>query len=181
MGMVENTNAYKWGYDVLQDLYASPYAHVTQAFNDFEAQAGFSACTSAGVQASTTAYDGQYAVKLVTSGSGDPGTGTRCVKVTQPNGATMDLTGADRIGFTVYDVGGSNTVRITLVDASGAVFSTWSDLGNSRNTKTIKGKWALLTYPTASITGVNKTQVKEIRVGFYWAGTYYVDRVMRLR
>ncbi|MBI2838238.1 MAG: hypothetical protein HYX75_07995 [Acidobacteria bacterium] len=183
MGLIQKPNVYKWGYDVIQDLFGSPYTHETQKFNDFEAQTGFSAGSSATAQieGSATAYDGYYCVKLVTNWAGSPGTNSRCVIVRRPDGSSTDIRRSDRIGFTVYDVGGSNTVRITLVDQNNAVFSTWSDSANSRNTRTVQGRWTLVTYPVSAVTGIDKTRVKEIRIGFYWAGTYYIDHVTRIK
>lgn len=183
MGLISANNSYKWAFDVIQDLFGSPRLHETQKFNDFESQTGFAAGSYSAVQSAgaSMAYDDYYCAKLVTSASGDPGTSRQCIRITRPDGSSMDLTRSDRIGFTVYDAGGSNTLKITLVDQNNTVFSAWSDVGNSRNTKTSRGSWALVTYPVSSVTGIDKTRVKEIRVGFYWAGTYYLDHVMRIK
>ena len=56
-----------------------------------------------------------------------------------------------------------------MVDTSNAVWSGWTSVASVKNT------WMGITLPMSSVTGINKAAIKEIRIGEWNAGTYYVD------
>ena len=71
--------------------------------------------------------------------------------------------------FQVLDQQGENTVYITLVDDSGASWSGWS----SDEAKTALNTWKTIEFDyTAAASAINLTQIAEVRLAQWNAGTY---------
>ncbi|MCS5594011.1 MAG: hypothetical protein NZ730_05670, partial [Porticoccaceae bacterium] len=88
-----------------------------------------------------------------------------------------DFTTASKFEFKVLDQQGSNTVYITLVDAVGAIWSTWS----SDATKSVLNAWATIEFDyTAAASVIDLTQVAEIRFAEWNSGSYRFSDVALL-
>jgi hypothetical protein len=80
-----------------------------------------------------------------------------------------DFTTASKFEFKVLDQQGSNSVYVTLVDAAGATWSTWS----SDSTKSVLNVWTTIEFDyTAAASVIDLTQVAEVRLAQWNAGTY---------
>lgn len=142
-------------------------------FNNFESGTGFSAGSLANVSldSSSANQGGSKSVKLTVTSSGDPSTNTRCVRVTPQSGSTVDTTGRNYLVFYVRDTQGANTVRVTLIDSSNNVWSTWT------SNQSVYNQWTKFTINISAVSGINKAAIKEIRIGEWNSGTYYIDDI----
>jgi hypothetical protein len=133
-------------------------------FNNFDTSQGF----SAGANATTSYNSSGQNIKLTTSVSGDPGNANQCVKVVPQTGASVDASMFANFTFWIDDTQGNNTVKVTMVDTSNALWSGWT-------TAAVQNTWGGISLPMSSVTGINKGAIKEIRIGEWNKGTYYVD------
>jgi endoglucanase len=142
-------------------------------YQNFEAGTGFTAGSRAVVafDASSANLGGSGSVLLTLRTSGDPGTSARCVNVTPQNGTSADATGKNYLVFYVKDTQGVNTLKITMIDSSNAVWSTWTSATSVQN------QWTKISIPLSSVTGINKGAIKEIRIGEWNTGSYYFDDI----
>jgi aryl-phospho-beta-D-glucosidase BglC (GH1 family) len=142
-------------------------------FRNFEVAGGITAGANATVAsyASTANAGGARSVRLTVSTSGDPSTATRCVNVTPQSGTTINTTGKNHLVFYVNDTQGVNTVKVTIIDSNNALWSGWTSASS------VKNQWTKITLPLSSVTGINKAAIKEIRIGEWNAGTYYIDDI----
>jgi aryl-phospho-beta-D-glucosidase BglC (GH1 family) len=150
----------------LCDLFSS-YAKSgtnTVIFNNFDTSQGYSAGANA-----TAAYNsaGQN-IKLTTSVSGDPGNANQCVKVVPQTGGSVDASMFTNFTFWIEDTQGNNTVKVAMIDTNNAIWSGWT-------TAAVQNTWIGISLPMNSVTGINKGAIKEIRIGEWNIGTYYVD------
>ena len=139
-------------------------------YQNFETGSGFTAGTNATVTTDSSSANtaGLESVKLTTSSSGDPGSAAQCVNVIPQIGTSFDASSYSYLNFYVKDTQGVNTVKLTFVDKNNAEYSTWT-------TRTAKNQWTPINFSLCSITGIDKTAIKEIRVGEYNPGIYYFD------
>ena len=155
--------------DIETASYALPMS--PKWYQNFEGGTGFTAGTSANVSSytDTATSGGTKCVKLVTTATADPGTTAQSVNITSQNGSSIDITGLNYFIFYVKDTQGSNTEKVTMIDKAGATWSGWVDIKSVQNT------WTKIAMQMNSVTGINKAAIKEIRIGEYNAGTYYID------
>lgn len=140
-------------------------------FNNMEAGTNFTAGSNATVSSYTSSANtgGSKSVRLTVSSSGDPGTSTRCVNVKPQSGTSVNTTGKNHLIFYLNDTQGVNTVKVTFVDSNNATWSTWT------SAQSVKNQWTKFTISLSSVTGINKAAIKEIRIGEWNSGTYYID------
>jgi hypothetical protein len=142
-------------------------------YQNFEADNGFTAGTNATTTISNSNganAPGTKSVNLtVTGAGGDPGTTAQCVNITPQSGASIDASGYAQFIFFIKDTVSTNTNKVTMVDTSNAVWSGWININNVNN------QWTKINLTMSTVTGINKAAIKEIRIGEWWAGTYYVD------
>jgi len=141
-------------------------------YQNFETGSGFTAGTNATValDSSSANTGGLESVKLTTNASGDPGMSAQCVNVVPRDATSFDASSYSYLNFHVKDTQGyNNTFKITFVDTKNAEYSTWT------NAKGLKDSWTPINVSISSVTGIDKTAIKEIRVGEKNAGVYYFD------
>ena len=81
----------------------------------------------------------------------------------------QDFSSGSSLAFKVLDQQGSNTVYVTLVDASGATWSGWTDSA----TPTVKDIWTTIEFDySAAQSTVDLTQITEVRLAQWNSGTY---------
>jgi hypothetical protein len=82
----------------------------------------------------------------------------------------QDFPSGSSLAFKVLDQQGSNTVYVTLVDASGATWSGWTDSA----TPTVKDIWTTIEfdYSAAAQSTVDLTQITKVRLAQWNSGTY---------
>ena len=141
-------------------------------YQNFETGSGFSAGTdaTAAIDNSSASIGGLESVKLTTTASGDPGSSAKCLNVVPKDGTSFDTSSYNYLNFYVKDTQGANTVKLTFVDKNNAECSVWAD-----GLSSVKDKWTKINFPLSSITGIDKTAIKEIRVGEWNPGVYYFD------
>jgi hypothetical protein len=133
-------------------------------FNNFDTNQGY----SAGANATTTYNSSGQNIKLITSVAGDPGNANQCVKVVPQTGVSIDASTFANFTFWIEDTQGNNTVKVTMIDTNNAVWSGWT-------TAAVQNTWVGISLSMSSVTGINKGAIKEIRIGEWNKGTYYVD------
>lgn len=151
-----------------------PVLLTSKWYQNFESGVGFSAgVKNAAVNsyADTGSIGGSKAVKLVVDSSGDPGEANRCVNILPQSGSKVDAKGYNYLAFYVKDTQGNNTEKITIIDAGGSSWSGWTDQN------AVKDRWTKTTLPLSSVKGVDLSAIKEIRIGEWNSGTYYLDDV----
>ncbi|HEY8804144.1 MAG TPA: glycoside hydrolase family 30 beta sandwich domain-containing protein, partial [Clostridium sp.] len=140
-------------------------------YQNFETGSGFTAGTNAtvAIDSSSANTGGLKSVKLTTSVSGDPLRSAQCVNVVPSNVTSFDTSSYSYLNFYVKDMQGANTVKITFVDTTNAEYSKWI------TTKAVQNQWTPMNVSLSSVTGIDKTAIKEIRVGEWNTGVYYFD------
>ncbi len=142
-------------------------------FNNFEDGKGFSAGTntSAELVDSQANLDSHLGVKFTTSQNGDPGTTAQCVSVTPSSVSTVNASGYEYLVFSIKDTvnNDGSTIKVTFIDDDDNSWSGWT------HEKTVYDNWTRIWVPVSQATGIDRTAIKEIRIGEYWQGTYYVD------
>lgn len=85
----------------------------------------------------------------------------------------QDFSTTSSLEFQVLDQQGENTVYITLVDDSGASWSGWS----SDEAKTVLNTWTTIEFDySAAASAINLTQIAEVRLAQWNAGSYrFID------
>ena len=141
-------------------------------YQNFETGSGFTAGTDAtvAIDNSSASIGGLESVKLTTTASGDPGSSAKCLNVVPKDGTSFDASSYNYLNFYVKDTQGANTVKLTFVDKNNAECSVWAD-----GLSSVKDQWTKINFPLSSITGIDKTAIKEIRVGEWNPGVYYFD------
>ena len=139
-------------------------------YQNFETGSGFTAGTNGVVATDSSSANtgGSKSVKLTTSISGDPGRSAQCVNVIPNTGTPFDASPYSYLNFYVKDTQGVNTVKLTFVDKNNAEYSTWT-------TRSAKNQWTPINFSLSSITGIDTTAIKEVRVGEWNPGVYYFD------
>jgi hypothetical protein len=141
------------------------------AFQTFEGGSGFSAGvnSTADLDKSGATAKSTQCVKFSFQGTGDPGDSSQCVNVQSMDGKPVDATQFKFLIFYIKDTQGANTHKVTLVDETGGVWNGWVDV------KSKKDNWVKITMPLRQASGVDIAAIKEIRIGEWNAGTYYID------
>jgi glucosylceramidase len=142
-------------------------------FQNFESGNGFSAGTNATtiIDNSSANPGGVKCVNLTVTGLGDPGDSTQCVNITPQNGSSIDASMFDYLTFFIKDTQGANSHKVTIIDTSNAKWSNWVNIYSVLN------QWKKIAMPLENVGGVNLAAIKEIRIGEYNPGTYYIDDV----
>ena len=140
-------------------------------YQNFELGSGFTAGTSSTVSSynDTALSGGTKSIILATTVTGEPGNASQCADVTPQSGTPIDTTGYNYFVFYVKDTQGSNSEKVTIVDANNAMWSGWVDI------KSVQNQWTKTAMPLSLVTGINKAAIKEIRIGEWNSGTYYFD------
>lgn len=142
-------------------------------FNNFEQGNGFNAGTNTTVSISGGGanLNSNSSVSFTTSTSGDPGTSSQCVTVTPSSGSYINSNGFEYLVFSVKDTVNTSgsTIRVTFVDNDNNTWSGWTD------EKSVYNNWTRIWMPIGKATGIDRSRIKEIRIGEYWPGIYYVD------
>lgn len=110
-------------------------------------------------------------VKLTCQVSADPETDKGCIQLTPVDGKPVDVSQCQWLCFYIRDMQGANTHRVTLIDTHGQVYSGWTEVSSAFR------KWEKITMPLAQVTGVDITQIMEVRIGEWNAGSYYFGGV----
>lgn len=125
--------------------------------------AAVSALPGASIQEEGTGH------RLTTSASRDPQDNMNGICYTLQESA--DCTSYLYLTFFIKDLQGSNTHKVTLVDASGNAHSTWVDVPS------VYGEWTRINAPLSLFTGVDLTQLSEIRIGEWNSGDYLFENL----
>ena len=143
----------------------STYVKGGVVFNNFDLNQGYSAGPNATVSYNSSGQN----VMLTTTVSADPGNANQCAKVVPQTGTSINASGYTYFTFWIDDTQGNNTVKVTMVDTNNAVWSGWTSTASTKNV------WVGLTLAMSGVTGINKAAIKEIRIGEWNSGTYYID------
>lgn len=142
-------------------------------YNNLEQGSGFSAGTNTAVSISGGGanLNSNSSVSFTTSTSGDPGTSSQCVSITPSSGGYVNTNGFEYLVFSVKDTVNEDgsTIKVTFVDNDNNTWSGWTD------EKSVYNNWTRIWMPIGKATGIDRSKIKEIRIGEYWPGTYYVD------
>ncbi|MEI8094106.1 MAG: hypothetical protein WCG80_07845 [Spirochaetales bacterium] len=148
-------------------------APVYLVFQNFEAGDGLAAAqgSTAVIEASGFVDKSTKSAKLSFDTSGDPHENLQNVVVTSSDGKAVDASAYKYLEFWLKDTQGSNTHMVSVLDAAGHIYTGWDDV------KSQKDKWVLIYFPLKTLTekGVDVKSIKEIRVGEWNAGTYFMD------
>ena len=107
--------------------------------------------------------------RLTTASSRDPKENLNAISYKLQESA--DCTSYLYLTFFIKDLQGSNTHKVTLVDASGASFSTWVDIPS------VHGEWTRINAPLSMFSSIDLSSLSEIRIGEWNSGDYLFDRV----
>lgn len=72
--------------------------------------------------------------------------------------------------FHIRDLQGSNTHKVTLIDADGKCVSTWVDIPS------VHKEWTRINVPLSMFDGIDLSRLAEIRIGEWNSGDYLFDR-----
>lgn len=181
MGLIGKDFVYRRGYDLIQELYGSNAEHITRTINDFESQTGFVAAEGTIAQIASPSYEGRYGLTLQIEKTATPTNTTQCIHLRQPNGSSINVSASTRIAFFIKDSGGNHPVMMTLVDSNDKSQSLWSTKNTDRHKTTVQDRWTLMSFPLSEFSGINLSAIKEIRLHFWNAGTYAIDKIMQIR
>ena len=142
-------------------------------FNNFEDGKGFSAGanTSVALIGSQANLDSNLGVSFTTYLSDDPGTAGQCVSVTPSSGSTVNASGYEYLVFSIKDSVNydGSSIKVTFIDDNNNSWSGWTD------EKSVYNNWTRIWMPVSKATGIDRSAIKEIRIGEYWSGTYDID------
>ena len=113
-------------------------------------------------------FDGTYELKALKSEDPSDSSNTLCF-VLQSTTNFADFTS---LTFYIKDLQGSNTHKVTFVDASGKSFSTWINQRSKHN------EWIRVDAPMNTFAKkVDLENITEIRIGEWNAGTYIFESI----
>jgi glucan 1,3-beta-glucosidase len=84
-----------------------------------------------------------------------------------------DFSSTQSIRFDIRDTQGNNTVYITLVDNTGATWSAWTQDGATMD------QWVTLTLDYGAASGVDLSNIVEVRFAQWNAGVYFIADIQR--
>jgi len=102
---------------------------------------------------------------------GDPGDHGGTVGIYPSSSEPVDLSSGTTISVWVYDTQDNNTVELRLCDDNGCSNAVWSE------EQSFQHKWTRITWPLSAFTGVDKSQIRHIRIYEWNDGIYYFDAV----
>lgn len=111
--------------------------------------------------------DGGY--RLTTASSIDPQDAFNAIRFRLQESA--DCTSYCYLTFFVRDLQGSNTHKVTLIDAEGASVSAWVDVPS------VHEQWTRINVPLSMYEGVDLKNLSEIRIGEWNSGAYCFERL----
>lgn len=118
-------------------------------------------------------FEGDYSLKYIVEQSGSPekDKGSAIVNFNKH----VDVSCLKYLIFYIKDTQGSNTMKISLIDANG----NESDFGADgwKENKTVKNQWSQYYVLLDDFSGVNKEKISGLRIGQWNKGTYYIDSV----
>lgn len=124
----------------------------------------------------TTYYDGSRGAKLQVLSSGFPSESWRSMIIYPQNSyGTFYLSGVNYLKFNVKDTQGVNSLHLTLFDNYNA--SNFTRIWTSETNPSIYNTWTQVMLPMTTIKGQYLENNKQLEVGEYNSGNYYVDGV----
>ncbi len=111
--------------------------------------------------------DGGY--RLTTASSIDPQDAFNAIRFRLQE--SVDCTSYCYLTFFIRDLQGSNTHRVTLIDAKGASVSAWVDVPS------VYEQWTRINVPLSMYEGIDLKNLSEIRIGEWNSGAYCFDRL----
>lgn len=84
---------------------------------------------------------------------------------------SADCTSYLYLTFHIKDLQGSNTHKVTLVDASGKLYSTWVDIPS------VHKEWTRINVPLSMFSSIDLSSLNEIRIGEWNSGDYLIERI----
>ena len=116
----------------------------------------------------TVAPEGE-GYRLTTATSRDPQAAFNAIRFRLQE--STDCTSYSYLTFFIRDLQGSNTHRVTLMDAKGASVSAWVD------TPSVYEQWTRINVPLSMYAGIDLTCLSEIRIGEWNSGRYDLERL----
>lgn len=107
--------------------------------------------------------------RLTTAASRDPQDAFNAIRLRLQESA--DCTSYLYLTFFIRDLQGSNTHRVTLMDAKGVSVSAWVD------TPSVYEQWTRINVPLSMYAGIDLTCLSEIRIGEWNSGRYDLERL----
>lgn len=107
--------------------------------------------------------------KLTTQETKDPGVDSNAISFQLRN--VTDFTGYTKLVFSIKDLQGSNTHKVTIVDKSGKKSSHWIE------TKSEYLNWKRIEANLDQFSDIDLKNVKEIRIGEWNTGIYWFDQI----
>ena len=107
--------------------------------------------------------------RLTTSASRDPQDKMNAIRYTLQESA--DCTSYLYLTFFVKDLQGSNTHKVTLMDAKGKSFSTWVDIPS------VHKQWTRINVPLSMFSSIDLSCLAEIRIGEWNSGAYLIENL----
>lgn len=107
--------------------------------------------------------------RLTTAASRDPQDKLNAIKYVLQE--STDCTSYLYLTFFIKDLQGSNTHKVTLVDAKGNAFSTWVDIPS------VHKEWTRINAPLSMFSSIDLTCLTEIRIGEWNSGDYLFDNL----
>ncbi len=117
--------------------------------------------------ATIKAEDSTY--RLTTSASKDPQDKMNAIRYELQE--SVDCTSYLYLTFFIKDLQGSNTHKVTLIDAKGHSFSTWVDIPS------VHKQWTRINAPLSMFSSIDLSCLKEIRIGEWNSGDYLFDNI----
>lgn len=107
--------------------------------------------------------------RLTTATSRDPQAAFNAIRFRLQE--STDCASYNYLTFFIRDLQGSNTHRVTLMDAKGASVSAWVD------TPSVYEQWTRINVPLSMYAGIDLTCLSEIRIGEWNSGRYDLERL----
>lgn len=107
--------------------------------------------------------------RLTTQKSMDPQENFNAIRFQLQESA--DCTSYLFLTFHIKDLQGSNTHKVTLIDAAGQSFSTWVDIPS------VHKQWTRINVPLSMYSSIDLSALCEIRIGEWNSGDYLFDRL----
>ena len=161
-----NNKQFKYTVYVSQEVFAEPDKKPNGDIKDAKTLEFLS--VEATESASYIDADGIY--QLTTLRSQDPATEYNALRfiLKEPE----DFTKYATLSFSVKDLQGSNTHKVTIVDKYGKKSSAWIEIPSKR------GEWVTIDAQLADLkSGADLTKVAEFRIGEWNKGIYLFDRI----
>ncbi len=107
--------------------------------------------------------------RLTTAASKDPQDKMNAIRYELQE--SVDCTSYLYLTFFIQDLQGSNTHKVTLIDAKGKSFSTWVDIPS------VHKQWTRINAPLSMFSSIDLSCLTEIRIGEWNSGDYLFDKI----